>query len=279
MKRKRFRFAWGNLLIDPFYATQSIFHCELTRMAIDRKQLRKKIVLRLLAHPLTMIPFVSGITALMASWTFNWHPGLGVFAGLAGALGGGGMFVTQLLLRGDSMAREAIAEIEREERRRVEAALDDLDARLALDGDARTETALRDLRTVVKAFEDPKLWEHTLAAGSEVDVRSRVNELCQQSIQSLEQSLKLWQMIQQIRSPHAREPIQRQREETIVEVLVSIKHLSETLVGIQTLSHGTRGHSELNRIRDELDQSLAIARKVEERMKLLVKESELRALG
>jgi hypothetical protein len=248
-------------------------------MQLDRQQLRKKILLRVLAHPLTITPLISGVTMLMAGWTFDWPVGVGLFAGLAGVVGAGGVFVTQLLLKGEAMAREALAESEREEQERLEASLDDLDRRLTLDGDPRTETALRDLRAIVKAFDDPKLWSHALTSGSQFDVHVRVKELCQQSVQSLEQTLKLWQMAEQLQSPKARAPILQQREGIVLEVLECIKHLSETLVGVQQLSRGTSGQTELSRIREELDQSLAVARRVEERMKFLVKESESKALG
>jgi len=53
---------------------------------LDEKTLRKKVFLRLLGHPLTVMPFMLGMTTMMATWAMNWQPGFGLFAGAAGLL-------------------------------------------------------------------------------------------------------------------------------------------------------------------------------------------------
>ena len=49
----------------------------------DESKLRKRIILRVAGHPLTLLPFIMGMTALTATWALNWNPGIGLFAGLA----------------------------------------------------------------------------------------------------------------------------------------------------------------------------------------------------
>jgi hypothetical protein len=71
----------------------------------------------------------------------------------------------------------------------------------------------------------------------------------------------------------ARQPILDQRERIVAEVQASIKQLSDTLVAIQSLGAGERADGQLARLRDELDQSLAVAKTVEKRVSDLVKEA------
>jgi hypothetical protein len=241
---------------------------------LDEKTLRKKVFLRLLGSPLTVVPFMLGMTTLAASWAMNWQPALGLFAGLAGALGAVGSFFSQMFLRGDQVTREAAADLAREENEARQKSLDELDRRLTTaDDDPRPETALRELRALVRAFEDSDGTDWSLNSRSVFDVHSMVSQLFDQCVQSLQQTDRLWQTAQQLHTPAARKPILQQREKIIDEVQASIKQLSQTLATLQTLDSGTGSNAELKRMREELDQSLAVAKTVEERVNALVKDA------
>jgi hypothetical protein len=75
-------------------------------------------------------------------------------------------------------------------------------------------------------------------------------------------------------TPEAREPVLAQREKMIADVTESIRQLGKVLAGIEALKAGESVHSDLARIRGELDQRLAVAKKVEERMRSLEKQIE-----
>lgn len=241
---------------------------------LDEKTLRKRVFLRLLGSPITVIPFMLGMTTMTASWALDWKPGIGLFAGLAGILAAAGAFVTRLLLGGDRVTREVATALEREEQEARQRSLDELDHRLSTaDEDPRPETALRDLRALVKAFEENSADYYRFNAGSAIDIHSRVGQLFDHCVESIRQTERLWQTAQELNAPAARKPILQQREKTIEEVQTSIKQLSNTLVALQTLGAGDRSHAELARLRDDLDQSLAVAKTVEERVNDLVKEA------
>ena len=241
---------------------------------LDEKTLRKRVFLRLLGSPITVIPFMLGMTAMTASWALDWKPGVGLFAGLAGILAAAGAFVTRLLLSSDHVTREVATTLEREEQDVRQRSLDELDHRLSTaDEDPRPETALRDLRALVKAFEENSADDYRFNAGSVIDIHSRVGQLFDHCVESLRQTERLWQTAQQLNTPPARKPILQQREKIIADVQASIKQLSDTLVALQTLGAGDHSHGELARLRDELDQSLAVAKTVEERVNDLVKEA------
>lgn len=242
---------------------------------LDDKQLRKRVLLRLLGSPMTVIPSL-GSTVVTAGWMFGWNPGMSWFAGLAGWLAAAGGFVTRLLLSGERIARDAAIELTQEEQVFKQQALDELDRRLTVsDKDPRPETALRDLRALVKAFEETAKGVAGHNLSSVFEIQSMVSALFDQCVHSLEQTEKLWQTAQQLGTTLARQPILDQREKLIGDVQASIKQVSDTLVALQRLGAGERSSAELSRIRGELDQSLAVAKRVEERLNSLINESDL----
>lgn len=245
----------------------------------DEKTLKRRVLLRLLGSPATVIPFMLGMTAMTASWALDWKPGIGLFAGLAGILAAAGAFVTRLLLGGERVTRDVAATLEREEQEARQRSLDELDHRLSTaDEDPRPETALRDLRALVKAFDENSADYHGFNASSAIEIHSRIGQLFDHCVESLQQTERLWQTAQELNTPAARKPILQQREKIIEEVQASIKQLSSALVALQTLGAGDRSNAELARLRDELDQSLAVAKTVEERVNDLVKEATAKAV-
>lgn len=248
------------------------------RTMLDESKLKRRVALKLLGSPLTLLPAMLGMTALTATWAMNWNIGIGLFAGLTGALLAAGGFLTRLVLNGDRVAGQVAEELTREEQLAQERALDDLDRLLtSADSDPRPETSLRDMRTLLKTFEQSGAGSNPLNARSWFDIQSMARRLFDQCVHSLRQTAELWQTAQRLSTPAARAPILEQRETLIADVQASIKQLSDTLVALQTLGAGEHSTGELNRIRDELDQSLAVAKKVEERMSSFIRDADVGA--
>jgi hypothetical protein len=246
---------------------------------LDDTKLRKKVLLRLLGNPLTVAPFLLGMTTMMTSWAMNWRPSLGVFAGLAGVLAAGGSYLSQLLINGDAITKQAAAELEQEDNAARQKLLDQLDQQLThADNDPRPEVCLRELRALLKAFEESEDDPANVTRASVFEVQTMVRQLFDRCVESLRQSDRLWQTAAGLQTPGARKPILSQREKIISEIQESIKHLSQTLVALQTLDRGADSNAELSRLRGELDQSLTIARTVEERVNALVSDSGAEAL-
>jgi hypothetical protein len=240
----------------------------------DTKKVRRKMLLSMLTGPATAVPFLAGLTALVATWAFGLRGDVGVLAGVAGVFGASGAFFTKLFLGGEKYAKQALDETLQEERLDRERALDQLDASLCQDHDPRTEAALRDLRSLMRAFEERRTDSGAdLTAMTTIGIAAGVQELFDQCVQSLERSLKLWQTAEKLRTRAAREPILKQREEIVLEVGRSIHQLGQTLVAIQKLGSGEDAKSELTRIGEELDQRLVVAKQVEQRVRAF--ESQL----
>jgi hypothetical protein len=243
--------------------------------AMNEGQIRRKVFLRLLGHPVVLAPLVLGVSACTAVWAFNWPPGLGWFATAAGALGSAGAYLTRLILDNGKTARAVMAEMEQHNQRAGQAALDDLDRRLvAADNDARPETALRDLRALVRAVDDYANNTDGLHAPAVIDVRSRVQQIFESSVRSLEQTLQLGDTAKILHLPEARKPLLEQREKIIADIQAGVKQLGATLAALQRLGTGAQGSRELARLRSELDQSLEIASRVEDRLNSLLDQTE-----
>jgi hypothetical protein len=231
----------------------------------SKRRFRRKYLTRLAASPATLGPLVGGISAALAAWGLDLSS-LVAFGGIAAALAGIGVFLTRLAVPSEAQAKEAAAEVERELAAARDAELDALYERLAADPDPRDERLLADLRTMVDALKDPDLWPENLTAQSTVDITAGVDELFASCVASLERSLALIRLGRKMTTREAREPIRVEREQILEEVGASLRQLSAILTRIQTLRRPGAAPVELGRIRQELDQSLEVAARVEERM-------------
>jgi hypothetical protein len=242
---------------------------------MNEGQIRRKVFLRLLGHPVVLAPLVLGVSACTAVWAFNWPSGLGWFATAAGALASAGAYLTRLILDNGKTARAVITEMEHRDQQAIQSALDELDRRLcASDSDPRPETALRDLRALVRAFDEFADKTDSLHSPAVIDVRSRVQQIFDSSVRSLEQTLQLGDTAKILHLPEARKPLLEQREKIIADIQAGIKQLGDTLAALQRLGTGSQSTRELSRLRDELDQSLQIASRVEDRLNSLLDQTE-----
>jgi hypothetical protein len=238
---------------------------------MNEGQIRRKVFLRLLGHPVVIAPFLIGITGWTAVWALNLASGLGWFAACAGALGSAGTYLTRLILDDGKTARTVLEEAEQKEQNATQAALDDLDRRLvASDDDPRPEIALRDLRALVGAFDEFAGQPDSLRAPAVLEVRSRVRQLFDYSVRSLEQTQQLGDTARILHLPEARGPLLEQREHIIADIQAGIKQLGDTLAALQRIGTSDQSNRELSRLRDELDQSLEIAGRVEARLNSLL---------
>ena len=73
----------------------------------ETADVRQRVLLRMLGHPLVLAPGILGATALAACWAAGFKVDMGLFAGLAGLLASAGVFVTRLVLDGGDGRRDA----------------------------------------------------------------------------------------------------------------------------------------------------------------------------
>ncbi|MFP4382287.1 MAG: hypothetical protein ACLFUS_17435 [Candidatus Sumerlaeia bacterium] len=241
--------------------------------AINETKLRKKVFWRHLTSVWTLAPFVVGFTLLAGVWALGIKSGLLIFGGLALLLASAGSYFTQLFLGSEKATKKAIEDLRREAEAQREKALDELDKRLRADGDPRTETNLRDLRVLARAFRDDHSWSEGLSNQTSFDIVNGVNQLFERCVKSLERSLVLYKTARKIRTRAARQNILLQREHIVQDVAKSIEQLGVILGRIHMMQdENDHESSALAQIRDELDRSLDVAQAVEKRIRDLDRE-------
>src|SRR5262245_29047991 len=239
----------------------------------EARAVRKKVVLRMLGHPVVLAPLIAGATAGAAAFAVGGRVGVVLLSVLAGSLVAVGTWITRLIADDGRTAQGVWKELEAEEHQSRQESLDDLDRRLtAADEDGRPEAALRDLRSLMQAFDELSQHESAVHNVTVVEMRSKVQQIFQQSLQSLEQTLKLGETAQRLLSPSARAPILEQRERLIAEIEGGTRQLGATLAALERLIAGGANQSELARLRDDLDKSLDLASTVEARLQALMNE-------
>jgi hypothetical protein len=235
---------------------------------LEKSRFNRKFLLKLFSSPYSLAPFLIGCTDLLVLWAFNISSASATVAGAACVLGSLGIFLTRLAVGKQELGREVLDELRREADQERDRTLDELDRKLSMDGDPRTEKCLRDLRTLDRAFRQGRLGSDVAKAGAYFDVLTGVEQLFDNSVLSLEKTLELWYTAAAVQSTEARAPILAQRERIIEDVNQSTRQLGSILGGLEDLgADGAPSETQLAGIRRELDQGLEVARKVAQRMK------------
>lgn len=232
---------------------------------MDRTTFRKKFALRLASHPVTVLPFLGGLTAIGAGWA-GMLPATAIFAGVVGVVVGVGALVTRAGLLGPQIAKKLHEELLVRDHDATEAALDALREKLASDRDTRDEKMLDQLRELGRAFKRDTAWAARINIVSAAEITGGVEELIRKCIQNLDDAFKIRRTADDLSSSPYRDALIAQREQILREVAESITELTELLTGVYTLGTGRDAGAETARVRGQLKQSLDIARRVDEQL-------------
>ena len=235
----------------------------------------------IVGSPLVLMPFMVGSAAFASLFALGLKGSAAVGAvlvGLVGLLASAGTFLTKFILGRDDRVRQLVEASRDKAKRDKRKALDHFHHRLTLDGDERTETAMQDLRSLRQAFRELDKIAPDLNRAMIEDIQQRSEELFQQCVSSLEKTLQLWKTAENLASEIARKPILEQREKLVGDVVQTVGHMSRTLAAVQGITDRSDGDARLHRLRGELDQSLEVAKKVEQRIDSLLAGGSIQSL-
>ena len=184
------------------------------------------------------------------------------FAGLSSLLIAGGAAATRWIFGGPRIVEKAMAAEAARQRARREAELDALDAKLAADGDGRTESALRRLRALHE-----RLWTDDPDGRPPTEILRKAEELFRFSVQSLERTLAFQSAAGALATRDAKLAVAQRRDGLVREVGEGVDQLARTLDQIQLLKLEEGGGRTLAALRADLDAGLAVARRVDERLR------------
>ena len=228
--------------------------------------LKKKVLLDLFVSPWTVVPIVGGLSAWMVSWGMDGVTALNL-AGLVGVMVGAGIQATRLIFGLEEITADAEKYLREQEEAEETAALDALERRLKKDGDGRTEKCLHNLRVMRAAMRKDAEEDGSPTA---MAMRSKVEELSEECVGQLERSFDLWFKARQLPKKAAR-PLLDKRRAAVDEVVLTIEHLAQTIADYHQ-SRVKKEEGGLARLREELDQTVEMARRAEERIDALGRE-------
>lgn len=239
---------------------------------MDRSGFKKKVLLDLVNSTWVLLPVALGASLLLGAWAVEGATNLLGFLGVSSLLAGVGVLATRWVTGHDKIARKVFEEMQTQAVQQEEQVLEDLHGRLEQDNDPRTGESLRMLRDLSRRIKAMK--ESGAGHRPPVEIATKVEKLVQSCIMSLERSLTLWETAQGMMTDEARQSVLKRREQILEEVKISIDYLARTLDGVQALGLDQRQDRKLASIRRELDESLDVARRVEERLQSLEADLE-----
>ncbi|MEO8496310.1 MAG: hypothetical protein ABI614_14670 [Planctomycetota bacterium] len=188
--------------------------------------------------------------------------------GLVGVLGGIGFLATRLIFGLERITENAFQYLNDQKREDQEQALDALEMRLRSDEDPRTQTYLRNLRQLYASFQDDL--RNGRVAGAARTVLEQVEKLFQAAVKHLEHSYHLWLTAGRM-SGDARRALLDEREQVVQEVQDTVEHLNKTIEQFHSF-RVKESEAELAKLREELDETMQVARRAEARMESLGEE-------
>lgn len=228
------------------------------------KEVQNRVLQEIFLAPSVVLPIVAGASAWLLSWAGNGIDALTI-AGLVGVLGGFGWMATRAIFQTEALTHQTIQKMQLQSLQAEAAELDRLDHLLSQDQDDRDQHLLRLLRLHRTQFEE-------FASQPGIAIRSQgiltsAKQLFTASVNNLSESYKLLEQAKKLPAKEQRALLGK-REQLLAEIQDSVEHLESTLTQYKNLTEKSTGN-ELTQLRDDLDANLRIAKRTEERLRVL----------
>lgn len=228
------------------------------------KELRRRVLRKIFLAPTVVLPVVMGMSAWLISWAGDGVSMMNI-AGLIGVLGGVGWAATRAIYGIEKFAQQAYDEMSQEAIQAETQQLDQLDQLLCEDDDPRDQELLRMLRAQRAQFREIAS-QPSLAVRS-TEVLARVEQLFRASVKNLSECYQLWLQSQSLGRTEQK-ALLIEREKLIKEIRVTVEQVQKSLSEYRDLSKRSVG-TDLSELRGELESSIEIAKRTEERLREL----------
>lgn len=216
--------------------------------------MRGRLWKRILLSPWVVLP---AAVSCVAFWVgFPW---IGLVAGLVTAAS----FTGILSFRFDAMQRSIESELRREQAIAMEQSLDALAIRLRADRDYRTKDALNVARASRESF--LKNMEQSELPIQSLELQKQFESLFDAFVEQLKRSFDLFEQADRLSGP-SRDTILQQRETCVTEITEASSQLHKAAEHLGNVIR-SRKETDLAPLQEELEASLRIAKRVEERLK------------
>ena len=231
-------------------------------VAIEPSKFRRKVFAKWAKTPWALAPAAVGV-GLLGAAAFVPAAAVTAFAGVCGLLAGGGAYATRWIFGADRMARQAALELADEQRQVREDQVQALLRRLLHDDDPRTQQLLRRLRDLHDRLADPSARDRLAAPANVVEKVKLVYDSC---LSTLARTADLADSAKRLTTDAARRQVRATRESLVQEVAKAAADLDRVVGQVEAMHVAGAGGGDLAAMREDLNRSLDIARRVEERV-------------
>lgn len=193
---------------------------------------------------------------MILSWAFGGNSVLNFLAGMGGLIGIG-TFITRMTGYEDLLSKQRKYEHE-EQLDKQKIRLDELDSKLINDKDNRTQNTLREIRFLYQNLQDD-IQDNVSSSGYQI--LETIQELFDACVAQLEHSYELYLTARNL-SGKTRKEILAERNTIVEDVVETTGHLASAVQQFHLLK-SKKKKKDLNALRDELDNNLEIARRVD----------------
>ena len=238
--------------------------------SMDSVQIRRAKLVHLITWPGVLVPAVAGAASLALGALTNGFSGGLVWTGLAAMGVGAAAAAYRWFAAVETLEQQALDRIRLQAEKEHLDYLKQLRRRLRRDRDPRTGKCLKRLHGTYERL--GRLDARVASGGSRTltEVVAQAKQLYQSCLELLERSLVLWNASQQMSTDDASGKLLESRDQLLDEVDRSIDRLDKTLDGLQVAAlNDNDQRGEHSRLRAELDEGLAVAQRVQQRMDAL----------
>jgi len=226
-----------------------------------QEDVRKKVFLDIFAAPSTLGPIVGGATIALISWAVDVDASF-IFGGIGAMLIGGGILANRLIFGLEGLTENAFKYLQNQKKEKFQLELDELDAQLTSNRDARDQNTLRQIRMM---YENYKQQVQDGNIPSDYDLNDKLETLFHACVNQLRHSYELWKSAKSLVGD-AKTSVLEERDGIIDEVIKSVEYFGKSIEEFHVIN-AKQSSSNLARIRKELGETLEGTRKTEERVR------------
>jgi hypothetical protein len=228
------------------------------------KEIRNRVLREIFLAPSVVLPMVAGASSLLISWAADGVTTL-TMAGIAGVLGSIGWMATRAIFQTESITKETMEKLKQQQIQAEESELDRLHELLSQDNDDRDQDLLGALRRSRAQFQELASQPGVVVRSQ--DILAQAEQLYRASVNNLYESFRLLEQATQL-GPAEKRELLVERDLLLKDIKASVDYLQSALSQYRSFTKKTIG-TDLSQLRDELDASLKVAKRTEERLREL----------